>query len=369
VAAAVPPTRRHAALGAIDALLAQALTLDGARYATPYNFVRALRRRAISVAAPTQPNAVQLMTIHGAKGLEARVVFVMDSDPEPKTSDTAVLLIDWPVESAHPLRCAFVYAESQCPPSLASVLARERAARQREELNGLYVAMSRAKERLVLSATEPHRPGVGRSWWQRVEARATAWTVPPQAPGHVAAGGDSVTLRCLPRWQGGVAIDARPAPPDPLSDEASRLGQAVHRVLEWAARGTNADAVSLSELGAAAAREFAVDAAEVDRLTRRIWTSPDCARFFGGAALRWAGNEVPVSESGEVLRIDRLVALEESGERTWWVLDYKLRHASESLGEYREQMRRYRDAVRRLQPGDAVRCAFITGAGEVIEVP
>ena len=31
-------------------------------------------------------------------------------------------------------------------------------ARRREELNGLYVAMSRARERLVFSATEPHRP-------------------------------------------------------------------------------------------------------------------------------------------------------------------------------------------------------------------
>jgi ATP-dependent helicase/nuclease subunit A len=53
VAAAVPPERRQAALGAIDALLGVALTLDGARYATPYNFVRALRRRrAVKVAAP-----------------------------------------------------------------------------------------------------------------------------------------------------------------------------------------------------------------------------------------------------------------------------------------------------------------------------
>ena len=47
--------RRVAALGAIDAVLGQALTLDGARYATPYNFVRALRRRALQVAAPAQP--------------------------------------------------------------------------------------------------------------------------------------------------------------------------------------------------------------------------------------------------------------------------------------------------------------------------
>jgi ATP-dependent helicase/nuclease subunit A len=162
VAATVPAAQRTAALGAVDAVLHQALTLDGARYATPYNFVRALKRRSIKVPAALQSEAVQLLTVHGAKGLEATLVFVMDADPTPKNPETATLLVDWPVDSEHPLHCAFVYAESQCPPSLAGVLAREIEARQREELNGLYVAMTRAKRRLVFSATQPHRPSPGR---------------------------------------------------------------------------------------------------------------------------------------------------------------------------------------------------------------
>jgi ATP-dependent helicase/nuclease subunit A len=69
-----------------------------------------------------------------------------------------------------------------------------------------------------------------------------------------------------------------------------------------------------------------------------------------------------------MLRIDRLVELDEAGQRSWWVLDYKLRHAPQALVEYRDQMLRYRAAVQTLQPGAAVRCAFITGAGEVVEV-
>ncbi|MGH8797239.1 MAG: UvrD-helicase domain-containing protein, partial [Caldimonas sp.] len=171
VAAAVPRERRVAALGAIDALLGVSLTLDGARYATPYNFVRALKRGAISVAAPAQRDAIQLHTVHGAKGLEARAVFVVDSDPEPKNGDSATLLVEWPVESSHPTLCAFVYSELNCPPSLEAVRDREFAARRREELNGLYVAMTRARERLVFSATEPFREGAEASWWQRVEGR------------------------------------------------------------------------------------------------------------------------------------------------------------------------------------------------------
>jgi ATP-dependent helicase/nuclease subunit A len=153
----------------------------------------------------------------------------------------------------------------------------------------------------------------------------------------------------------------------PVDDEASRLGQAVHRVLEWAAR-ERTSALRLEALAKAASREFAVDQRQVTQVAMRILRSPACARFFGGDALRWAGNEVPVSEAGEALRVDRLVAIEESGQRTWWVLDYKLHHTPQTLIAYREQLLRYRAAVSALQPGEPVHAAFITGAGELIEV-
>ena len=366
VAAAVPAPARAAALAAIDALLGQALALDGARYATPYNFVRALRRRSITVPAAVQPEAVQLLTIHGAKGLEARVVFLMDADPQPKASETATLLVDWPVESEHPLHCAFVYSEARCPSALEDALLRENAARQREELNGLYVAMSRARERLVLSATEPSRADDGPSWWQRVSPLAGQWVEAGGGAVHGASGATPpVSLPCLPAWTAPIAASS---PPRAQNDESSRLGQAVHRVLEWAAAPGSPAEMDLAVLAASAAREFAVGAADVARLAARIRHSAACARFFDANALGWAGNEVSVSDAGEPLRIDRLVALDEAGQRTWWVLDYKLHHAPQALAEYRDQLRRYQAAVQRLQPGETVRCAFVTGAGEVVEV-
>jgi len=366
VAATVPPVQRQAALAAIDAVLAQALTLDGARYATPYNFVRALKRRAIKVAMPKQADAVQLLTVHGAKGLEAAAVFVMDADPQPKNPDTATLLIDWPVEADAPRRCAFVYAEGACPPSLAALLATEVQARRREELNGLYVAMSRAKQRLVFSATEPSRSAPGAAWWTRVEALATPCpsTGQPDVAGVADAAAAPFTLRAI------AVLPMRETPAAPAAarspdTEATRLGQAVHRTLEWATGAQPlASGTALSELAQSAAAEFDSAPDATERLARRILGSAECARFFGGAALRWAGNEVPVSVDGEVLRIDRLVQLDDA----WWVLDYKLNHAPHELDDYREQLRRYRDAVRQLQAGAAVRCAFITGNGAIIEI-
>ena len=366
VAATVPAEQRTAAFDSIDAVLAQALTLDGARYATPYNFVRALKRRSVKAAAPSHADAVQLLTVHGAKGLEARVVFVMDADPEPKTTETATLLVDWPVEGEQPRRCAFVYSEAACPPSLAGLLDAERGAREREELNGLYVAMSRAKQRLVFSATEPSRRTAGASWWDRIEPLARALSVGDAAAPEVGLATLSpIRLKVLT-----LADRPAPAAPEPIAPsspdtDATRLGKAVHRVLEWAV-GSSADA--FTDLTEAAAREFGAPPGAVAQLARNILHSADSARFFTGPQLRWAGNEVPVSEGGELLRIDRLVRLDVAGEATWWVLDYKLQHAPQRLEAHRTQLLRYRDAVRSAQPNEAVRCAFITGDGTVVEI-
>ena len=373
VVATLPAVQRAAALEAIDAVIAQALTLDGARYATPYDFVRSLKRRTVKAAAPTPADAVQLLTVHGAKGLEARVVFVMDADPEPKTTETATLLIDWPVEEQQPLRCAFIYSEAACPPSLALLLEAERSARHREELNGLYVVMSRAKQQLILSATEPLRRADKPSWWVRLEPLAGPWPMPvvhPAGPARIGSILPSLkALKLTPR-----ALVAGTSAPRSRDTDATRLGQAVHRALEWAVGSSvsgatsTVDGIELVELARAAAAEFGAPAAAVADLARTILRSPECSRFFNGPRLTWAGNEVSVSDGAQVLRIDRLVRFYEPGRPVWWVLDYKLGQAPQQLDAYRAQLLRYRDAVQREQPFDTVRCAFVTGAGEVVEI-
>ena len=192
----------------------------------------------------------------------------------------------------------------------------------------------------------------------------------PAAPLRLATESGAIEERALPRWTAAPPSVPAMGPSSTVgegADEVRRLGLAVHRVLEWASAWPEA-AGEVARLADAAALEFEAPAAEVARRAGRIWHSPAGARFFRGAALRWAGNEVAVAESGDILRIDRLVALEEDGVRVWWVLDYKLRHAPAELVDYREQMARYVRAVRALEPGDAVRAAFVTGAGAVIEL-
>ena len=157
------------ALQSVQALLLAALELDGGRYAQLYGFVRALRSpQPVKFVPAPAPDAVQLLTIHGAKGLEAEVVFLLDTDAAPPKPETHGLLLDWPVGQAAPRRAAFLASEAKPPPSLQALVDDEKAARDREELNGLYVALTRARQALVLS----HTPGrsLATSWWDRLHA-------------------------------------------------------------------------------------------------------------------------------------------------------------------------------------------------------
>jgi ATP-dependent helicase/nuclease subunit A len=416
MAAAAPPARRAGALHAIHALLAAALQEQGGRFTSVYSFVRALRAGRVQARGVAPAAAVQLLTVHGAKGLEARAVVVVDADPSPRRQNKPSVLVDWPVQSNTPLCVAFVRNPAAPPPSLVGLCTNEAQAQAREEINSLYVAMTRAREWLVFSRTEPHLRGATRSWWARVEGIQNVSEVwdPASAAGDGDASNGSVEsplplpaaqVPVLPSFQGQQVV-ARPHlapgagelgdvngkdhPRAAQNTRATKLGQAVHRVLEWAGRPQAP--LARGELAAAcraAATAFGLgaragpvgDAEQVHNIVLRILDSPACARFFTGPQLLWAGNEVPVvaadgpaagpQPAHQVLRIDRLVQLAGATPNeppTWWVLDYKLQHAPAQTLAYQQQMQTYVAAVQALQPSDRVRGAFITGAGEVVNL-
>ena len=382
VAATVPASHREQALFHIDALVRHSLEMDAGRDATPYRWVRALRQSLQALPARTQAGAVQLLTIHGAKGLEAEVVFLVDTDPSASRSMSHGLLVDWPEGAAHPQRMAFVRSEAKPPPALAEALQAEREADRREELNALYVAMTRARSSLIVSAHEPFRGPRDVSWWGRLtQARALSESQPwcPQPPidphGNRLTEAEPARLRALP---GACLARSKPAVPsgatDASADDAQGallrlLGQVVHRGLELltALPVAERNPVAVSRAVHAAAQALQLPTSRWHEAVERvssILAQPGLQPWLDPQALRWWGNEVTLSDAGEILRIDRLVSVDGPGGPEWWVIDYKLGEQPLAMAAYHAQMARYVAAVRRLQPGEAVRGAFVTGSGQ-----
>lgn len=360
--AAAPSTLRTGVRANLQSLLSAALQLDGGRYTTPYGLVRALRAGGVPAPQPAGTDAVQLLTVHGAKGLEAELVLLLDTDAPPQRAQTMGVLLDWPGEERAPLSFIFLASESRVPPSVRRALEKEQGERQREELNALYVALTRARQRLVLSSVQPHTDS-GRSWWQRLLPVCAPLTL-DNLPVAASAGVEdaAIVLPVLPdvRFEGqrGSA-----GVPDEDTPEA-RIGRAMHRLLEWAALDAQDwSAVQVQR----AAIEFGLDAAQARQalaLARRILQG-EGAWAWSGAEVDWQGNEVPVSVAGSVRRIDRLVRRRDG---SWWVLDYKSAARPQQQEELLAQLRGYRAAVQAASPGATVRAAFLSALGRLEEI-
>ena len=286
-------------------------------------------------------------------------------------------------------------AASSPPPSAAGLVAAEQQARQREELNMLYVAMTRAKHCLAISSVQPASPVPG-SWWGRL----APLTAEVQLPGVSADGAaalpaavarDEIVLAELPEVLPELRVRSDPSmaatDDGPAAGEgaaatvapspAARLGEAMHQLLEQA----GAAGATFADL-----RTQGWSAARLARLARDFDITPAAARAAAQAAQRilagegawaWDGpgltaaiNEAPLRHQGQSLRLDRLVHCSAPPERAgWWVLDYKSAAQPERQGALMAQLQRYREAVRRALPGEPVRAAFLTGDGRLVLVP
>jgi ATP-dependent helicase/nuclease subunit A len=285
------------------------------------------------------------------------------------------VLVDWPGESPAPVRFVFLASESQPPACAVDALSDERREREREELNTLYVAMTRARHTLAVSSIEPYQPS-GRSWWSRLEPLADGVAPVDQvlnqalnlAPVPLANAFDLKVLPLGPQRLG--SADAQTSRPGvavvpealPLSESVlARLGLAMHRLLEW-----GDDSVPAAR---AAAQEFGLDAeqgAQAAAMAEAIMHG-EGAWAWDPQVLSWAGNEVTLVYCGQTLRLDRLVQRRDLGHAGhWWVLDYKSSAAPLQQPALVEQLRQYQKAVQSAYPDEVVHAAFLTARGAMV---
>lgn len=381
-AAAVAPPLREGARANLLALLELALGLDAGRYPSLQRFLDTLAelRGGAAEEAPDEgatvsgEDAVRILTIHGAKGLEAPVVFLADCNGMEREESYEVL-VDWPPDSDVPVWFAARTRKADDPAVIAGHRADERAAAAREELNALYVAMTRAKQVLVVSGSESGRRSGEPSWYQRIDAALAGLTGAAVLGQDLGAEAPDSATPVFPGTDPELP-DARWLTPHPAgsrghADDTSATvrGERVHWLLEQLAPPEAIDdEVLLQRLAGTDDTTFREDL----RAAQTILRSPELRPFLDPAQYDWARNEVSFATGdGELRRMDRVVR--RGGEL--WVLDYKTGEgaagasASDNVRAHLDQMREYARAAAALYPGLTIRVALVLAGGVLRELP
>jgi ATP-dependent helicase/nuclease subunit A len=353
--AAVAPAALHAQVQAnLDAFIELALQVDSGRYPSLPRFIdelAGLKRHAADEApdegAADTGDAVRVMTIHGAKGLEAEIVALADTHARTK-SDAEGVLVVWPPQAAAPEHVSLVArGEDTHDEARAAWFADEEAQQAQEDWNLLYVAATRARQVLIVSGSMPARGTLDDTWYLRL-----------QAAGHLSCG--AAPAQPWPQLDVGRTVhDFLPAPQPAGSrtaeapdSDAQRLGRAWHALLE-AGQGADADAISRAN---GLTREQAEQAAAAAACVRAR-----LPQFFASDAL--AELEI-VGADGELLRVDRLAKFDDA----LWIIDFKWRVTEAERAAYEAQVRRYADVLRAIRGENPVRVGLVTADGTLIEV-
>lgn len=161
------------AADAIDEFMNLALNYDEQAPPSLQGFVTWLRagRREIKRDMENSRDEVRVMTVHGSKGLEAPIVFLPDTCSAPGAGQPSPL-VKLEEESVAPgLHEAFAWAvrgAAKVEP-VEAARANEKAERLEEHNRLLYVAMTRARDRLYVGGFEG-KSGIAKgSWYETIE--------------------------------------------------------------------------------------------------------------------------------------------------------------------------------------------------------
>jgi ATP-dependent helicase/nuclease subunit A len=412
----------HEANDALDEFLELALAYERKAPASLQGFMAWLRAADTEVKRDMEisRNEVRVMTVHGAKGLEASVVIMVDTTTSP--SDTQRLrLIRLPTGNAAPhAPGVLVWAgrKADDPAIVAQARAAMLEETEHEYRRLLYVAMTRAADRLIVGGCMPGNMNSVRknSWYDLIckgleSSGLTLQEIPAGSgvakrysrPEDVTAStGAAVTPAAtapaaVPPWLLTTAPPETPTdnllrPSDPAADEghpirtgesielrarALQRGALVHRLLQ------SLPEVPMDHRRDAARRYLARNAdgwteAEREALAGGVLALLENRRF---AAVFAPGSRAEVSIVGRLDRpgrgpalvsgqIDRLVVTPEEV----LIVDYKTNHGpprslAEAPRRYVRQLALYRAVLKKLYLQLPVRAALLwTETPELMEV-
>jgi ATP-dependent helicase/nuclease subunit A len=369
---------------AIDALLDLALDYEEAHGSSLAGFVNWFAAGDVEIKRNMEPGRgeVRIMTVHGAKGLEAPIVILPDTVAVPDRNDDPLLML--PAGNGNARVPLWVVPKVFASPTVQGFKDAQKDIRTDEYRRLLYVAMTRARDELYVCGYRGAKPASDDCWYTTIcnalkplmmeigEDKGWRLGAPPVPnPGVFDSARGSGTA--IPDWTSKLVqmISVPPAFDPPRQKRVIahvERGLLIHRILQ--------QLPDLPEIERAAYIQQAVRRALAeptlaDDLTQLI-LDPLFVELFaeGGVSEVPLITEVP-GRPPERRRIDRLV-LTDTG---LLIADYKtdrdvpadIRHCNP---EYLIQMAAYRRALRKIHPDAAVRVALVwTEAPKLMLVP
>ena len=397
----------HGRLGEeVDDVLAELMELalkhEQSEQPSLQGFVAAMRHTEVSIKRELSEsgNGVRVMTVHGAKGLEAPIVILADaaSKPQGRLVNKPVYVLD---RAPGPL---LVHASGRSQHTADSAPVRDavEAGLLQEYWRKLYVAMTRAEDELYVTGALTQTGKVEGTWYEKIdmalrpsaervaddsgEESALIFPAERPLPQPVSRPTDATPPRPVPLVLRPVPAPIRPPVLTPSgigtsgrragaldtaaeqvrdADTARKQGIALHALLQHLVRVAPADRmeVALAALDTLLP-DSAGDHAAIAARAIRIIDKPDHAALFGPDSRAEVPFVADVRRDGADIRlagrIDRLL-VDDSGVL---VVDYKSdasvpAEPDDVPGNYLTQLGLYALVAGQLFPGRSVRAAIL----------
>ena len=401
--ASVHPIERDQVQLHLEAFLEYTLDYDSGRYP---DIARFLEHTALAqgqgeeVITPQGQDCVRMMSIHGAKGLEAPIVFLIDCAFTLPHKDTHGVLIDWPTDSQSPRHFVLMPPAANRSRLLSELTEARRHRSRKEEMNLLYVALTRAKQYLFISGSGKTK-SERKHWYRLIKdscGEQTAFgddspllpkgsqekTAEPSSEPSVDLKlfSDEVPVNTLIQQiePSRAGMSQKAFLSTPMSEDAKRRGVAIHKALEL----LNQQAYdSFSSFKQAFENYSDADDEVRNACAEEAWLlmqSPELEVLFNKALYSRTYHEMPLlyeDNEGRIVygKVDQVCVAQDQV----WVIDYKTNRLPENHRErfyqqtashYLPQMRCYKEGLAKLFPGKAIKVSILfTKSGFLYDYP
>lgn len=388
--AAIPNSESQHICGRLNQFLQQSLDIESGRYSSISRFLRKIKEtnpEALFVNDNEKTNAVEIMTIHGSKGLESPIVFIADSGPSTEPPEQFSAITQWPATSDSP-NVFMLGCKKSSMSNTAQLLKDETNQSSNEGLNLLYVALTRAKQILIMTGVKAKRSSQEGWHYQcstalEIEKQSDEAWVHEHLSIPTLGNIESPVIPASEVLNDYTALFApindsvtNPIVSEQVSTEALE-GTLIHKLLEILTQSPKISIQALlNRVNLETNANITIDQLEpLKSEAINCLNSATLEKIFKQTEKQQVYHEITVASTSnkhQINVIDQMIVSDDSV----WIIDFKTQadiseaDAPNEAIKFTAQLKRYADAVQPLFPSLPIRCSVVfTKIVLLVDVP